>query len=131
MDLATLTTMVSKIVIPIITNKGIQEFGNKVWKKVKPLFIIEGKEAEELQDLKQNPDENVFQDAFISKLKVKLMKNPELMKEIEALIEDAEKNGDEQTKIIIQNSKNVVTGNITHVQGGLHIGDNNGVPPKK
>ena len=130
MDLTALTTIVSKIIIPVITNKGVQEFGKKVWEKVKPWFIAEEKETEELEDLKKNPDDEDFQEAFVAKLKSKLKKNPDLQKEIEALINDAEKNGDEQTKILIQNSKNVVTGNISHVQGGLHIGDNIGTQPK-
>lgn len=131
MNLTTLATTVFGIVTPIIKNKEVQEFSKTVWKKVKPWFIIEEKDTEELQDLKNNPEDKSAEDFFIASLKRKLDKNPELRKELEKLIADAEKNGDEQTKIIIQNSKNVVTGNISHVQGGLHIGDNIGTSEKE
>ena len=130
MDLTVLATTVFGIVTPIVTNKKVQEFGKKVWGKVKPWFVIGEEETEELQTLRNNPDNEIAKKAFISKLELKLLNNPELQKEIETLINDAEKNGDEQTKVLIYNSKNVVTGNISHVQN-LQIGDNIGTPNEK
>jgi len=130
MDLATTALTVYNLIKPIITSKPAKELAqaakgsaDELWQKVKPWFIIEEKETEELKDLKENPEDKDFEDAFLAKLKTKLKKDETLRKELEAIINDAEKNGDEQTQIIIKNSKNVVTGNISNVTGNIHIGD--------
>ena len=101
MDLGTLTTTVFGIVTPIVTNKKVQKLSKTVWEKVKHWFIIDDKDTEELEDLKNNPNDKDFEDAFLSKLKSKLKKDEKLRKELEQIINEAEKSGDEQTKIII------------------------------
>ncbi len=130
MDLAVLAKTVFGIITPIITNKGIQEFSKTVWTKVKPWFIIEEKETEELQDLKKDPTNKSAEEFFLAALKRKLDKNPELREELEKLIADAEENGDEQTKIIIQNSKNVNTGNFSNIKGNVIFGNKNKIKDK-
>jgi len=129
MDLTALATTVFGIVTPIIANKDVQEFSKKIWNKIQNWFIIDNKEIEELEDLKKNPTDKDFEEAFISKIKTKLKKDETLRNEIEELITDGEKNGDEQTKIFIKNSKNFVIGNISNVQN-VHIGDNLGTQKK-
>ena len=54
---------------------------------------------------------------------MKLKKDDRLKKEIEEFLSEKVKTNDEFS-IIIKNSKNVVTGNITNVTGNIHIGDN-------
>ncbi len=124
MDLTTLATTIFEIVTPVITNKKVQEFSKKIWEKVTPWFTKDEKENDILKKLKKDPENELYQKRLFIELEMILDENPEFRKELETLINDAEKNGDEQTRTLIHNSKNIVTGNIQNITGSIHIGDN-------
>lgn len=130
LSLAALATSIFGIIKPIIKTKPGKELTaatkgsmTELWGKVKHWFIIEEKEIEELKDLKENPEDKDFEEAFITKLKTKLKKDDNLRTEIEDFLSEKEKSN-EQISVIIKNSKNVMTGNISNVTGSIHLGDN-------
>ena len=131
MDLTTLATTIFNFVKPVILTQITNDFKEAtkntmlhLWNKIKPIFIIEDKDVEELKDIKSAPDDIDFENAFISKLKITIKKDNEFRTELESILLDIENSDNEQAKIIIQNSKNVNTGNISNVVGDIIFGDN-------
>lgn len=141
MDLATLALSVYNFVKPVFTSKAAGQIAGdfkeatkgsmlKLWEKIKPWFIIEEKEIEELKDLKQKPEDKDFEEAFVSKLKAKLKKDEELQAELKAILTEMESGDDEKATIIIKNSKNVATGNFSNITGNITFGDKNKIKDK-
>ena len=95
----------------------------ELWETIKPLFIIEEKEKNDLINSKDELETQFLDEELLAKLKRILVKKPELQDQLKAILSKIENGNDEKGKIIIQNAKNVVTGNISNVQGGLQIGD--------
>ncbi len=138
MDLAALTTLTKTIydfVKPVFTENAtgiiIGDLSEatkgsmlNLWGKIKHWFIVENEETEELKKVKDNPENEIYQDAFISKLKTKLYENKELQQELVDIVNTINNNGDIKAKSIIQNSKNVNTGTISNVKGDIIFGDN-------
>lgn len=135
MDLATLALSVYNFVKPVFTSKVAGKIAGdfkeatkgsmlKLWEKVKPWFIIEEKDGEketkELERVKKAPEDTDYQEAFINELKIQLKENPEIAKEIEAILTEMEKGDDEKAKIIIKHCKNVNAGTMGD---NAHVGD--------
>lgn len=123
MDLATLALSVYNFVKPVFTSKVAGKIAGdfkeatkgsmlKLWEKVKPWFIVEEEETEELKDLKENPEDVDFQEAFVSKLKAKLKKDEELQAELKAILTEMESGDDEQAKNIFNQCYNFIAGNV-------------------
>lgn len=146
MNLEALTALASTIygfIKPVITSEVGKEITDdfkdatkgtmrELWQKIKPLFIIDDKESEELQDLKKDPQNPINEDLFLAKLRAKLSKHENLRKDVATIIDELSKSDDPAVGIIIQNSKlkGVNFGNISGVQGSVHFGDNYSKPPK-
>ena len=105
----------------------------ELWQKVKPLFIIDDDESEELKDVKAYPDNPLMDDAFLAKLRVKLSKDKILREELDAMLNQLERSDDPAVGVVIRNSvvQKSNFGNFSNVQGGIQFGDNIGTPPKK
>ena len=127
MDLTTLALSVYNFVKPVFTSKVAGQIAGdfkeatkgsmlELWGKIKPWFIIEEKEGEketkELERVKKAPDDSDYQEAFINELKIQLKENPEMAKEIEAILTKMEKGDDEQAKTIIRDAGAVVFGSM-------------------
>ncbi|MFM9946972.1 MAG: hypothetical protein ACKV1O_03465 [Saprospiraceae bacterium] len=142
MDVTALTLLAKKVyafVKPVFTNEVAGEIigdfkeatkgsMRELWAKIKPWFIIDEKETDELKKVKEKPEQEIYDEAFVSRLRVLLHENPEMQKELEAMLTKIENGDDEKAKIIITNSRNVNTGNISNVTGGVRIGDNFNTP---
>jgi len=135
MDLGTLALSVYNFVKPVFTSKVAGKIAGdfkeatkgsmiKLWEKIKPWFIIEEKDGEkekdQLQRVKKDPEKESYQEAFISELKIQLEENPEIAKEIEAILTEMEKGDDEKARIIIKHCKNVNAGTMGD---DAHVGD--------
>jgi hypothetical protein len=138
MDLNTLSTLANQVynlVKPILANEVTGKIAGdlstatkgsllELWGKIKPWFIIEEKESEELKKVKEKPDDPIYVNGFISKLLTFLHEHPEMRGEVEALLKKMENSDDQNTRATITNSKNINFGDITGVTGNVHIGDN-------
>lgn len=133
--LSTLANQVYNLVKPILANKVTSTIAGdfsaatqgsllELWGKIKPWFIIDEKENEELKKVKDKPEDPIYVHGFTSKLLTFLHENPEMRKEIEALLKKMEESNDQGTRTVITNSRNVNLGNITGVTGNVQIGDN-------
>lgn len=85
-----------------------------IWEKIKPIFIEEFVEEEELTEAVEEPKVLEYE------LGKKLKKDKALKQDLEALLEKAEKQG---ASVSIVNSKNVISGSNISVGGDFHLGD--------
>ena len=134
--LSTLANQLYNLVKPVLANEVTGKIAGdfsaatkgsllELWGKIKPWFIIDEKENDELKKVKEKPEDPIYVNGFTSKLLTLLHENPEMRQEIEALLKKMEESEDEQAKNIISNSKNfMIGGSITGVKGNVHFGDN-------
>jgi hypothetical protein len=139
MDISVLSTLANQVydlIKPILANKVTSTIAGdfsaatqgtllELWGKIKPWFIIDEKENEELKKVKDKPEDPIYIHGFTSKLLTLLHENPEMRQEIEALIKKMENGANEKDRYIISNNKNfMIGGSITGVKGPVHFGDN-------
>ncbi len=127
MDIKELSKQIIGLIIPIVRLDAAQKIGadfkdatngtvRELWEKVKPLFI------EEYEELKTTPEDADAQTAAGMKLKRVLEREEDLRKEVVGLVEKA-KEEKANTKVAIENSKNVIQGSSISVGGNFHLGD--------
>lgn len=147
MDIQALTALATKIygfVKPVIKSELGQEIAGdfkdatkgsmrELWQKVKPIFIIDDNESEELKGVKSDPENPLVDDVFLTKLRLKLSKDQTLREELEAMLNQLEQSDDPAVGVVIKHSvvQKSNFGNFSNVQGGIQFGDNIGTPPKK
>jgi hypothetical protein len=133
MDLAFLASKIYKIIKPVILSEvgktvitdltdAAKGSAMEIWGKVKPLFIIEDEEVETLRDLKDEPMDPDYEDAFLAVLKAKLKKEDALLKELQAILQKEENAGGTGS---IEGSENANTGPISNVGGSVIFGNKN------
>jgi len=127
MDIKELSKEIIGLIMPIVKLDAVKEIGDdfkdatngtvrELWEKVKPLFI------EEYEELKKSPDDADSQTAAGMKLKRELEKKEGLQREVAGLVEKV-KEGNSRSKVVIQQSKNVVQGSSISVGGDFRLGD--------
>ncbi len=94
--------------------------GESLWAAIKKPFTSD-KDRAIIEELEKNPDDLRLQGKTETKLESFLETNPEIAKEINRLLPEAEK----EAAILIQNSKNIVAGSTIKAGGNVIIGDNN------
>ena len=133
--LSTLANQLYNLVKPVLANEVTGKIAGdfsaatkgsllELWGKIKPWFIIDEKENDELKKVKEKPEDPIYVNGFTSKLLTLLHENPEMRQEIEALLKKMEESNDQGARTVITNSRNVNLGNITGVTGNVQIGDN-------
>jgi len=138
--LSTLANQLYNLVKPVLANEVTGKIAGdfsaatkgsllELWGKIKPWFIIDEKENDELKKVKDKPEDPIYVHGFTSKLLTFLHENPEMRQEIEALIKKMEEGDDDQARIIIKDGKNINAGKITAGRDSI-IGDININQPK-
>lgn len=132
MDVKEMTPKIVDSIFPILlkaagkqTDAGTKEAANtadsEIWEKVKHLLV------EQIKDLEANPDnteiENDTKVVVKTVLRRALEANESLKNELESILSKTPHQEPTQAKIIIKDSKNVVTGGNFNVSGDFRIGD--------
>ncbi|HFA50773.1 MAG TPA: hypothetical protein ENJ95_17330 [Bacteroidetes bacterium] len=129
-----LSKAIYEILFPISKLESVKDIGKELteatdtsvrelWEKVRPLFI------EEFEELKNDPKDEDNQIAVKAKLKRVLKNNGDLEKELAELVGkvNSEKGG---ASVVIENSKNVISGSTISVGGNFHLGDKTEIDKK-
>jgi hypothetical protein len=140
MDLLTLANTVYSLAKPILTSevgrKITEDFKGafsgtavELWEKISPIFIevVEEKEnsTQPVTDLRNKTDVEMAEEIIIGDIKSALYKDKTLKAAIEAILEKAKEDGDEETKaIIIKNSEKFIVGGVSG--GTVVFGDYHG-----
>ncbi|MFK7950017.1 MAG: hypothetical protein AB8G11_20675 [Saprospiraceae bacterium] len=140
MDLVTLTNTVYILTKKVFTS----EVGRKIkddfkgafsgtaielWEKISPIFIEviedEEKPSKAVKNLRKDENDAEAEKRIKGKIENELYENDDLKAQIEAILEKAKQEGDEETKgIIINNSKKFFTGGVSG--GTIVFGDYHG-----
>ncbi len=103
--LSTLANQLYNLVKPVLANEVTGKIAGdfsaatkgsllELWGKIKPWFIIDEKENDELKKVKEKPEDPIYVNGFTSKLLTFLHENPEMRQEIEALLKKMEESHD-------------------------------------
>lgn len=125
MDPKTIAKEVFALILPLIKIDAVKGIGTELneaanntvtelWKKVKPLFI------EELEDLKEDPDDPDNQGAARKKLEKAMSKDETLRTALQAALEKTKASG---SGIVVTESKNFIIGGSIKVGGDFRLGD--------
>lgn len=127
MNIKELSEQIVKMFLPLAKLDAVQEISRdfleasngsigELWKKARPLFI------EEYEELKKAPEDPDAQADARSRLRRELEGKDELKRELEELLQQAQKESN-ASGISIANSKNVIQGSQISVGGDFHLGD--------